>query len=265
MNILVCVKQVTDLAKTSIKAGDSSQIEEDLPAVINIFDSYALELALRIKDKLDVKVVILSLGSFRAMTMLRECLSAGADKAYLASDEAFSGGDTLATSYTLHKAITAIEKEEGLFDLVFCGKQAVDTETAHTGPQLAERLQYPQITSICDIEMVEGGVRAERETETGKEIWESSMPVVLTVTKTAYELRYPTIKSKIAAMRTEIPVLTASDIQADIEKCGLKGSAITVQTTCVPYHKRSCFMVDEDTVQASACKLVALLGASSLV
>ncbi len=147
MNILVCVKQVPDTTEIRIDPVKNTLIREGVPSILNPFDAYALEAAARIKDKApDTKIVVVSMGPPQAVNVLKECLSIAADKAYLVSGRGFGGSDTLATSYILSCAVKELEEIEGSFDAVFCGKQAIDGDTAQVGPEIAEHLGYPQVT-----------------------------------------------------------------------------------------------------------------------
>lgn len=265
MNILVCVKQVPDTTEIKINPETNTLIRDGVPSIVNTFDAFALEMAARIKDKREAKIVVISMGPEQAKNALKECLSTGADKAYLVSDRAFGGSDTLATGYILSKAVKAVEAEEGAFDIIFCGKQAIDGDTAQTGPQLAEQLNYPQITCITDITYADGKIRAERETEYGKEIWEARAPAVVTVTKPAFEPRYPTIKSKIAANKAVIPVLTLKDVDADAEKSGLKGSPTKVKKVYVPVRNKNGVIIRDEAAAESAKRLAGLLSNAGFV
>ena len=264
MNILVCVKQVPDTTEIKINPETNTLIREGVPSIVNTFDAFALEMAARIKDKQEAKIIAVSMGPEQAKNALKECLAVGADKAYLVSDRAFGGSDTLATGYILSKAVKAVEAEEGPFDIIFCGKQAIDGDTAQTGPQLAEQLNYPQITCVTEITVDGGSVRAERETEYGKEIWESPCPAVVTVTKTSFEPRYPNIRSKIAANKAVIPVLTINEVDADATLSGLRGSPTKVKKVYVPVrHKDGVIIRDE--APESARTLAGLLSDAGLV
>ena len=265
MNILVCMKQVPDTNEIKINPETNTLIREGVPSIVNTFDAFALEMAARIKDNQEAKIVVMSMGPAQAKNALKECLSVGADKAYLVSDRAFGGSDTLATGYILSEAMKVVEKEEGPFDIIFCGKQAIDGDTAQTGPQLAEHLDYPQITCVTEIKVENGKIKAERETEYGKEIWESPMPVVVTVTKTAFEPRYPTIKSKMAANKAAIPVLTINEVKTEVERSGLKGSPTKVRKTFVPVRNKNGIIIKEDMASESAKKLAGLLSNAGLV
>lgn len=266
MNILVCVKQVPDTTEIKINPETNTLIREGVPSIVNTFDGFALELAAKLKDRdRETKIVVMSMGPEQAKNALKECLSVGGDKAYLVSDRAFGGSDTLATSYILSKAVKAVEALEGTFDLIFCGKQAIDGDTAQTGPELAEHLGYPQLTCIRELTVEGGKIRAVRETEYGKEVWETDGPAVLTVTKPAFEPRFPTIKSKMAANRAEIPVLTIAEVQAEPEQSGLKGSPTKVKKTFVPPRKGGGVLIQEETAQEAAVKLSVLLARAGLI
>ena len=260
MNILVCVKQVPDTTEIKINPETNTLIREGVPSIVNTFDAFALEMAARIKDKTGAKIVVISMGPEQAKNALKECLSVGADKAYLVSDRAFGGSDTLATGYILSKAVKAVEAEEGPFDIIFCGKQAIDGDTAQTGPQLAEQLDYPQITCVTEATVVEDKIHAWRETEYGKELWETPAPAVVTITKPAFEPRYPSIRSKMAANKAVIPTLTINEVDADAERSGLKGSPTKVKRVYVPVrHKNGVIITDESAAESSK-KLAGLLG-----
>jgi len=230
-------------------------LREGVPSVVNPYDAYALEMALRIKDEQPgVKITALTMGPGQAESALRQCLSLGADDACLVSGSAFSGSDTLATSYALSKAIAQM----GPFDLILCGRQAIDGDTAQTGPELAEHLDCPQITLVKELRLDSNGIRAVRETQRGTEVWTSSLPALVTVTKPEFEPRCPTVGAKLAAKRAAIRVLNIDDIRADPERCGAKGSPTVVQKTFTPAAKKDCVFVHD------AAELVALLNNKEL-
>lgn len=161
MNILVCVKQVPDTTEIKIDPVKKTLIREGVPSIVNPHDTYALENAARIKDKdPDSRIYVLSMGPEQAKSALRDCLSIAADKAFLVTDRAFGGSDTLATSYILSEAIRYVEKQEGIqFDAIFCGKQAIDGDTAQVGPEIAEHLGLPQVTYALEAQPYEGGLK----------------------------------------------------------------------------------------------------------
>lgn len=265
MNILVCIKQVPDTTEIKIDPVTNTLIRAGVPSIVNPFDAYALEMAVRIKDLNGGKVVVMSMGPAQAAAALKECLAVGADEACLISDRAFSGSDTLATSYILSCAVKAVEEKTGKFDLIFCGKQAIDGDTAQVGPELAEHLDYPQITYAVEATAKPGKVIVKKETESGYEIIESPTPCLITVTKPAFDPRLPSIKSKMAANKAVIPVITAADITIDLAMAGLKGSPTKVKKTFTPTLKKSGIRISEDTAQAAAQKLFELLAAAGFI
>lgn len=245
MNILVCVKQVPNVEKISIDRETNTLIRENVPGILNPFDGYALETAARIKDtQPNTKIVVLTMGPEQAKTVLKDCLAVAADKAYLLSDPAFGGADTFATSYTLSKAVEVIEETEGRFDLILCGRQAIDGETAQVGAELAEHLDRPQVTCCLDVTTEAETAIVRRETETGTQVIAVQLPCVITVTKAAWELRYPTIRQKLAANRAEIPVIQCGDLKELDHSCiGLRGSPTRVVKTFVVPQRGKCTMI----------------------
>lgn len=261
MNILVCIKQVPDIEKIKIDSGKNEMIMTGVPDIVNQFDTYAMETAVRIKDAdPETRVIVVTMGPEQTKSALKNCLSVGANKAYMVCDDVLTDSDTLATSYVLSCAVKAIEEREGQpFDLIFCGKQAADGDTGHVGPQLAEYLNLPQITAAMEISVEGGKVLAKRQTEDGAEVKAAECPVLVTMSQTAYELRYATVKTKMAANRAEIPVLTASDLGLDTACVGLGGSPSKVVRKYVPERKKGGVMIEEETGELSAQKLVAFL------
>jgi len=266
MKILVCVKQVPDTTEIKIDPVTNTLIRAGVPSIVNPFDGYALEVAARIKDaNPGTTIAVVSMGPEQAKEALKSCLAVGADKAYLVSDRAFGGSDTLATSYILTTAIKALEKKEGPFDIILCGKQAIDGDTAQVGPEIAEHLAYPQVTYAAEANVENGVIRVKRETEDGYEILEVQMPAVVTVTKTSFEPRYPTIKSKMAAGKAVIETLTSADLEIDLSRAGLKGSPTKVKKTFTPQVKKNGIRIQEDNNADAARKLVALLSDANLI
>ena len=270
MNILVCVKQVPDTTEIKIDPIKNTLIRDGVPSILNPFDGYALEAAARIKDQdPNTKIVVVSMGPPQAKKVLKECLAIGADKAYLVSGRTFGGSDTLATSYILTNAIKKLETMEGKFDAIFCGKQAIDGDTAQVGPEIAEHLGYPQVTYALEAEVMEGGsLKVRKETEEGVELIGIGTPCLITFTKPAWDHRYPTIKSLVAACRTEIPVISDSEEDMpDIDRSmiGLKGSPTRVKKTFVPQKKAGGIKIKEDTNSESARKLFQVLSDDAII
>lgn len=241
MNIIVCMKQVPGTNEVKMNKETNTIIREGAEAIINPFDTYAIEEALQIKEKTQGKVTVLSMGIPAVADLLKETVALGADETVLLSDKAFAGADTLATAYTLSMGVNKI----GPYDLIICGKQATDGDTAQVGPSLAEKLNIPHTTYVRKIEELrEGYVRCQRMTDDGYEVIEMSLPAVITVVKEINEPRLPSIKGMLKAKKAQVSVWNAQDIGADIELCGLKGSPTQVVSTFVPVHDVKSEMID---------------------
>jgi len=267
MKMLVCIKQVPDTTEIRIDPIKNTLIRDGVPSIVNPFDAYALELAARIKDTdPTAEIVLLSMGPEQAKVALKECLAVGGDKAYLVTDRCFGGSDTLATSYILSSAIKTLEETEGKFDIIFCGKQAIDGDTAQVGPEIAEHLDYPQITYAVEAFVADGMVKVKKEVEEGFELIGAKMPCVVTVTKPSFDPRYPSIKSKMAANRAEIGVIVCDNMpNIDRERIGLKGSPTKVKKTFTPPVKSGGAKIHEDSGEATAKKLFATLVADGII
>ena len=267
MNILVCMKQVPDTTEIKINPETNTLMREGVPSIVNTFDAYALEAAARIKDKNpDSKIVVVSMGPEQAKAALKECLAIAADKAYLVSDRVFGGSDTLATSYILSNAIKKIEELEGKFDAIFCGKQAIDGDTAQVGPELAELLDYPQVTYALEATNADGTLHILKEGEDGNYLIGVKTPCLITFTKPAFDPRFPTIKRKMAARKAVIESLTSAELTAiDPARAGLKGSPTKVKKTFVPPRKEAGVVIKEETGEESAQKLFTLLSEAHVI
>ena len=245
LNILVCVKQVPDTTNIKIDPVTNTLIRTGVPSIVNPFDAYALETAVGLKEKHGGTVTVLSMGPPQAKEALKECLSKGADKAYLMTDRAVGGSDTLATSYIL----SCVVRRLGPFDIVFCGKQAIDGDTGQVGPEMAQHLGIPQITYATAVDVKDGTLQVRRE-----------------INKTEKEPRMATLMSKIAAGRAEIGELHCADIaDMDMERVGLKGSPTKVNRTFVPDRSKHGVKIAGKSAEDSAKELVGLLGDKHLI
>lgn len=230
MNIVVCIKQVPDTAEIKINPETGTLIREGVPSIVNPFDMHAIEAAIQIKEKVGGKVTVLTMGPPQAEAALREALSMGADEAVLLCDRVFAGSDTWATSFTLSKAIEKLGA-----DIVICGKQAIDGDTAQVGPETAEFLNIPHISYVRKIEDVsDNSVRVQRLMDDGYDIVESSLPVLFTVVRELNEPRLPSLKGKMAAKKAEVKKWSNSDIMAGENDLGLKGSPTQVKNIFSP-------------------------------
>ena len=257
MQIIVCIKQVPDTAeikRVQINPETGTIIREGIPSVVNPLDEYALEEAVRIKEKQGGKVTVLSMGPAQAEDALRKGLSMGADEAILLCDRAFAGADTLTTAYTLSAAI----KKIGRFDLILCGQQAIDGDTGQVGPSLAEQLHVPQVTYVNRVEIEGQNLRVRREVEGGYEELHCPLPALLTVVKGINEPRIPTFSSLAEAMEREIHIWTAGDLGAEADRLGLEGSPTWVVRIWTPEARRNGQEIENSPAEA-AQKLASFL------
>ncbi len=230
MNIVVCVKQVPDTTNIKVDPETGTLKRETAGTTINPFDLYAIEEALRTKEKLGGKVTAITMGPPMAKEILKMAIGMGVDDAILLSDKKLAGSDTWATAYALSMAIKKIG-----FDIVFFGKQAIDGDTAQVGPSTSEFLDVPSITWVKKIrEINEKEVIVERMMEDGVDVVKSTIPVVLTVVKEINEPRLESLKGKMRAKKYEIPIWGINDIQADENKVGLKNSPTRVAKSWTP-------------------------------
>ncbi|NNG66487.1 electron transfer flavoprotein subunit beta/FixA family protein [Caldanaerobacter subterraneus] len=235
MNIIVCIKQVPNTSEVKIDPVTKTLIREGVPSIINPEDKNALEEAIRIRERYGGKVTVITMGPQQAEEALREALAMGADEAYLLCDKVFAGADTCATAKTLATMIKKLE-----YDLVFCGRQAIDGDTAQVGPQLAEQLGIPQVTYIKEIKIEGDSLIVKRTLEDGYEVIKVKMPVLLTATKELNTPRYPSIKRIFEAYREkEVKIVTASELGIDPQEVGLKGSPTRVIATTTPETERA--------------------------
>lgn len=225
MKIIVCVKQVPDAKDVRLDPVTNTLAREGVESIINPYDQYALEEAVRLKERCGGTVVVVTMGPPQAEEVLRQAISCGADDAVLISDRSFAGADTWATAYTLEKAL----KKIGTFELILCGKQAIDGDTAQVGPGLATRLGIPYLTCVQKIREADArGLVAERMMDDGYDVVSLAYPALLTVVKDINEPRVPSIKGKMKAKKAEIQKLNAEAIEADPACIGLPGSPTKV-------------------------------------
>jgi electron transfer flavoprotein beta subunit len=230
VRFIVCIKQVPDTTEVKIDPETNTLKREGVPSIINPFDKNALEAALQLKEQLGGNVVVISMGPPQAEEALREALAMGADEAVLLSDRAFGGADTLATSYTLAEAI----KQQGEYDLVLFGLQAIDGDTGQVGPEVAEHLGIPQVTYVRALDIVDGVVRMERDDGVDCMVVEAAMPLAVTVTADINDPRLSSLRGKMRAKKADIPVLTAGDLGVDPGRIGLQGSPTQVVRVFTP-------------------------------
>ena len=253
MRIVVCIKQVPASNDAKIDPETKRIVREGINAIMNPFDTYALEEGVQLRDRFGGEVIALSMGPEKATLVLREAISVGADRAILLSDRAFGGSDTWATSYALAKAIEKI----GQVDLVICGKQAIDGDTAQVGPGIAAHLDWLQATYVMAMEdATASGIRVRRMHEDGYDICDLLFPAVMTVVKGINTPRVPTLKGRMASQKSVITVWKPADIGAETDKIGLDGSPTRVVKTQPPLPRNTVTQVIAGAPQNCARDLV---------
>ncbi len=255
MHVIVCIKQVPDTKNVRIDPDTCTLVRQGVDSIVNPHDWYAVEAALRFRDAYGGKVTALTMGPPQAEEALREVLALGVDEAVLLSDRAFAGADTWATSLTLARAVIKL----GPSDLVICGKQAIDGDTAQVGPGLAGHLDQPYTTYARTLELLDGNqLRAERITDQGYEVVQMDLPAVVTVVREIGDPRMPGLKHKMRARKQEIPVLGAAELDLSPEEVGLQGSYTQVVKVFSPPPRCDREMLS-GTPEEQAEKLVNLL------
>ncbi|MCC7059494.1 MAG: electron transfer flavoprotein subunit beta/FixA family protein [Burkholderiaceae bacterium] len=237
MHIVVCIKQVPDSSQIRVHPVTNTIMRQGVPAVVNPFDLISLEEALRVKDRFGAHVTVLSMGPKMAMDALRKCVSFGADDAILITDRLFAGSDTLATSYALASAIRTIGKDRAV-DMVFCGKQTIDGDTAQVGPGIATRLGLQQLTYVARIEHIDPDAReivVHRRAEGGVQVLKTKLPCLVTMMEGANTIRFADMDDMFRAARYAVLEWDhkAAGI-AEVARCGLKGSPTVVKKVFAP-------------------------------
>lgn len=240
MKVFTCIKQVPGISEVKIDPKTNTLIREGIPSIMNPLDKHAVELALQIKEKHEAEVIAISMGPPQAEQALREALSMGVDRAYLLTDRAFAGADTLATSHTLAlgiKKLLAETKDKEY--IVICGTQAIDGDTAQVGPELAEELEIPQITYVLKFELKNDKVIVERAFRSEEVVQiETNLPVLVSVLKEINEPRIPGMKGIVDAyQKKEVIYLNADDLGANKSELGLNGSMTEVWKIFIPKRK----------------------------
>lgn len=225
MDIIVCIKQVPNTTDVKIDPETNTLIREGIESIINPFDTYAIEEGVRLKERFGGKVTVISMGPPQAEVSLKEAISLGADDAILITDRGFAGSDTWATSYALSMAIRKI----AIYDIIICGKQASDGDTAQVGPGISTQLGIPQVAYVKKIESINNSkAKLERMTEEGYDVIGAPLPCLITVVKEINEPRLPSLKGKMRAKSAKITIWTAKDIDCDPKNIGLEGSPTKV-------------------------------------
>lgn len=234
MHFVVCLKQVPDSSEVRIDPKTNTLMREGVPSIINPYDAHALEEAIRLKEKVGGKVTIVTMGPPQAKEALRKAISFGADRAILLSDRAFAGSDSLATAYILSRAIEKVHETEPV-DLVLTGKEAIDGDTAQTGPGIASRLNFPQLTYVIKVtDINQDSITVHRKLESGREVVKAQLPALLTVEKDLNDLSYASLPNMMKAAAYDPEFWDAKSLDFDATQMGLKGSPTSVNRIFAP-------------------------------
>jgi electron transfer flavoprotein beta subunit len=237
MHIVVCIKQVPDSAQIRVHPVTNTIMRQGVPAIVNPYDLFALEEALRLKDRFGGRVTVLCMGPPQAEDALRKCISFGATDAVLVTDRAFAGADTLATSYALAAAIRRIGLEQAV-DLVFTGKQTIDGDTAQVGPGIAKRLRMNLLTyvsKVVEVDLDGRRLKVERRAEGGVQLLQTTLPSLITMLEGTNEMRFATMEDMLRAGRFKVRRWNKDDAGIeDLGRIGLKGSPTVVSKVFGP-------------------------------
>ncbi len=258
MHIVVCIKQVPDSAQIRVHPVTNTIMRQGVPAIVNPYDLFALEEALRLKDQFGGRVTVICMGPPQAEDALRKCVSFGATDAILVTDRSFAGADTLATSYALAAAIRKIGQDQQV-DLVFTGKQTIDGDTAQVGPGIAKRLGMNLLTyvsRIVEVDLDKRRIKVERRAEGGVQLLDTTLPSLITMLEGTNEMRFATMDDMLRAGRCTVRKWNKDDAGIeDITKIGLKGSPTVVSKVFgpTPRSEKANMMVVADTSVNDVC------------
>ncbi len=256
MNILVCIKAVPASSEVNLDPETNTLIRAGIENVINPFDSYALDLALRYKEKHGGSVTVLSMGIPDIEEILHHTFSLGVDKTVLLTDRALAGADTLATSYSLASAIKSL----GDIDLILCGKQSTDGDTAQVGPEIAEFLDIPHLTYASDLKLANDNsflVVKRRTNEKTQSIY-IKLPALLTIVKGEFIPKLPTLEKYIETLHKEVEIMNTKDLSLDKSKIGLDGSPTQVVNVYTPKQTNKNVIIEGSTSE-QADRLIEIL------
>ena len=263
MHSVVCIKQVPDSAQIRVHPVTNTIMRQGVPTIINPYDLFALEAAMRLRDDHGGTITVLCMGPQMAADSLRKALTFGADRAVLLTDRTFAGSDTLATSYALAQAIRKIGETFGAPDIVFTGKQTIDGDTAQVGPGIAKRLELQQLTyvaAIRDLDPKQGTITVDRRAEGGVQVLTTKLPCLITMLEGTNDIRRGSIDVALRAARAEIITWNAAAVGiADPGKCGLKGSPTVVKRVFAPPPRtEKAFQIETDGHSADALAISAI-------
>jgi electron transfer flavoprotein beta subunit len=237
LHIVACIKQVPDTKIIKMNPKTNTMDRRTAPAILNPYDTHAVEEAVRLRSRYGGTVSVLTMGPPPAVNAIKKCIEIGADEGYLITDRRFAGADTLATSYALTKALDKISKVKPV-DLIICGKMSIDGDTGQVGPGIARRLDIPPLTSvnkIVEVNQAEGYVIIHRKLEDGYEVVKSTLPCLFSVEKTINEVPYSPFPNMLKAAKYQPLIWSVDDLEdVDIKQLGLKGSPTIVSKVWAP-------------------------------
>ena len=258
MELLVCIKQVPDDSVAVTLDANGAPKTADIAAVVNAFDTYALEMATRCKEAHGGTVTVLTIAGEEVVPSLRSCLAVGADTAVMVNETAEC--DAHGVAHLLAQA-----SKKGAYDVIFVGSESTDASSAQVGAMLAEELNVPVITNVLAVEPVEGGVELKQETEEGYRVVTASTPCVVTIVKPEYEPRYPSIKSKMAARKMPVAALTAADVEADAAKFGPEGAKIERIAISAPAKREAGVKIQEKEAAVAVSRAIEMMAGQKLI
>lgn len=231
LDIIVCIKHVPETTEVEFNLETGTLIREGVVHAINPFDEYAVEEGIKLKERYGGFVKVLTMGPPQAEASLRDAIAMGCDEAWIATDRAFAGADTWATSFTLGLCIEKMSP----YDVIICGLKTTDGDTGQVGPELAEQLGVPHICYVNKIiDVSDGKIRLTRMLDDGIETLEAPLPVVITVTKEINQPRLATLRGRLKARKAEIRQITSKDVDAELSQLGLDGSYTRVVKIFTP-------------------------------
>jgi electron transfer flavoprotein beta subunit len=259
VHAVVCVKQVPDTTDVRIDPVTNTLVREGVPSILNPYDAHAAEEAVRLKERYGGQVTVVTMGPPQASDALRDCIALGADRAILVSDRAFAGSDTWATSYAVWGAVNHAAEMFGPVDLVLCGKQAIDGDTAQVGPGVARRLNWAQVSyclRVVELDVEGGKLTCERRLEKGIETLEAPLPCVLTCLEEMNEVHYATLPNLIRAIRYAPESWSVKELGLDPNECGLKGSPTAVARVFAPPEREPGEIIEGDSPREKVSSLI---------
>lgn len=267
MEILVFIKQVPDdQVDVRLDPATGAPKLDGVEPVVNAFDTYALEMAARFKEANGGSVTVATIGGDETIPAIKNCLAVGADKGYIIKDDSFADSDPAAKAYILCKAVAKLEELVGVkFDLIFTGKEATDYAKGAVGILLGNALNVAAVTDVIAVDPADGGVEIKQMTDSGYNRVSATVPCVLTVQKPDYDPRYPTIKSKMKARKAEVPAISAADLGTEADKVGAAGSLTKVLGMHEPAKRQAGVKIQEESVEDSVAKAIALIAAAKVL